>query len=263
MKPLNEILGKAEYKPMTRLEEAYDEARKYNNQKFDPTHSVDCEKCLNKQYVAVVNTTVEQMFLKPCDCVKQREFNRNLELSGMKHLLEYRINDFVADWDYQQLMKKMAFDYCTKKSDTWLCYLGQSGCGKTHLISAVANHLMKQGEKVLYIAWSEFKKQVTDELLVSKTSKTLEQAKKAQCLVIDDFYKGKVSEFNEEIAYDLINYRYSNKLRTLISSEVMPKQFTGESEAVFGRIKERCKKNIMVIPKDSTKNYRLRMEESE
>lgn len=55
-------------------------------------------------------------------------------------------------------------------------------------------------------------------------------------LYIDDFLKGSNSENSLEIAFDILNYRYNNKLTTLISSELLMNELNAIDAAITGRI---------------------------
>ena len=77
-------------------------------------------------------------------------------------------------------------------------------------------------------------------------------------LYIDDFLKGRFTDTDITLAFDLINYRYNNKLTTIITSELTFSQLMGIDAAIAGRIKERSKGFFMEISKGDDKNFRLK-----
>lgn len=65
-------------------------------------------------------------------------------------------------------------------------------------------------------------------------------------LVLDDFGAAKTSEWNEEINYRLINYRYERELPTLITSNVPPKDLpTALGERVASRVAEMAERVVL------------------
>jgi DNA replication protein DnaC len=139
--------------------------------------------------------------------------------------------------------------------------LGQSGCGKTHLCCAVSNKLIEEGAEVIYMVWNnavkELKRNATDD---ETYSKLFDKYANAEVLYIDDFFKGKITEADITIAFEIINYRYNNPdCVTIISSELLLPDLFNVDEAVAGRILERCGENVIQIKPDINKNYRRKM----
>lgn len=65
-------------------------------------------------------------------------------------------------------------------------------------------------------------------------------------LVLDDFGAAKTSEWNEEINYRLINYRYEREMPTLITSNVPPKDLpTALGERVASRVAEMADRVVL------------------
>ena len=67
---------------------------------------------------------------------------------------------------------------------------------------------------------------------------TFEEARNAPFLVIDDFGKAKRTEWADERMFSLINYRYTNVLPTVITTNTMPSNFQSEwGDALASRIR--------------------------
>jgi len=103
----------------------------------------------------------------------------------------------------------------------WLVLQGVNGCGKTHLAAAIANQLRQEGRSVLFIV-------VTDLLDHLRSSfgpdsrvsydDLFERIKKAPVLVLDDFGEQSSTPWAREKLYQLINYRYNDRLATVITT---------------------------------------------
>lgn len=123
---------------------------------------------------------------------------------------------------------------------------------------AIANNLMAKNIAVLYMPYREIitkiKQIITDEL---EYNRLMGKYKKARVLLIDDFAKGKITESDINIMFEIINYRYLNNKPIIISSELTQERLLDFDEAVGSRIIEMCKnRTIQAIGIEN--NYRLR-----
>jgi DNA replication protein DnaC len=155
-------------------------------------------------------------------------------------------------------------DYANKV-EGWLLFCGQSGSGKTHLCTAVCRHLLMAGEEVRYMPW----RQDIRELKSMESTNQVEALKKLQTapiLFIDDLFKtGRAADgscnptaADVNLAFDIINYRYTKRLPTVISTERSPAELVDIDEAVGGRIVEMAQGHTYCIEKKQGRNYRLR-----
>ena len=122
--------------------QSFDITKDFNNEKGDLNNidGIDCPRCNNKGYILIDDDNgVTQTFV-PCECMKKRKSLRISKESGLGELLKHRVKDFIADADWQKRAKALVIDYIQNATDEWLCILGQSGAGKTHLCSAVCNY---------------------------------------------------------------------------------------------------------------------------
>ncbi|WP_277714590.1 ATP-binding protein [Bacillus atrophaeus] len=132
-----------------------------------------------------------------------------------------------------------------------IALLGQPGSGKTHLLTAAANRLMKtQHVPVVYFPFVEgFTDLKNDfDLLEAKLSRI----KQSGVLFIDDLFKpvnGKprATDWQIEQMYSVINYRYLNHKPILLSSELTVEELVRVDEALGTRIYEMCSDYLVII----------------
>ncbi|MCK9576727.1 MAG: hypothetical protein M0R51_12460, partial [Clostridia bacterium] len=89
---------------------------------------------------------------------------------------------------------------------------------------------------------------------------TINGVQRAKVLYIDDFFKGEKepSSYDTDIAFELLNYRYNNKLTTIISSEYLLDTIMKDYEAIGSRIYELTNTKYLVnLKKDEQKNMRI------
>jgi len=159
--------------------------------------------------------------------------------------------------------KKIAVEYAKvfesikKERSNSIALLGQVGCGKTHLSIAISNALMMGGRGVLYMQYREvimqLKQNVTDQEYYQKE---INKYKTAAVLLIDDLYKGKITDSDYNIMFEIINYRYLKGLPIIVSSEFLTDNLLGRDEAIGSRIIEMCKGRIVEF-EGGELNYRL------
>ncbi len=151
------------------------------------------------------------------------------------------------------------FDKIKNDRNNSILLSGKSGCGKTHLSLALANNLLKKKEvAVVYMPYRDIITSLKQNMLDEDYyRKTLAKYQKAEVLLIDDLLKGKITESDVNIMFELINYRYLNRLPMIISTEYGQRKLLDFDEAIGSRIYEMCKGYVVEI-KGKGNNYRLR-----
>ena len=194
-----------------------------------------------------------------CSCREKRQIIRNAHSSNLGELLQKRFSNFRIEEDWQKVMVKAARDFAAEGGKGWLAMLGQTGCGKTHLCSAAANQLLNMGRKVVYMLWTTDARQLKRLSMEEVYDRMFDRFRKADVLYIDDLFKGKITDADVQLCYDLLNFRYNDsRLTTILSSELSLEQIQAVDGAIAGRIRERCGKNFVTVSPDPNKNWRLR-----
>lgn len=89
----------------------------------------------------------------------------------------------------------------------------------------------------------------------------INEFKKTDVLYIDDLFKQKeIKDADIKLAFELIDYRLRQQLKTIISTELDEDALIECDEALASRIMQISRGFRMVIPRDRNKNYRLRKE---
>lgn len=224
-----------------------------------------CDKCRDTGWIQT-----DKGFAR-CECYETDYINRLWENFGVKPGDVKLLKDYKPYNVQTQKAKEKAAEYITQYKDldkgTGFCLMGQPGAGKTHIILSIGKALLDQKIKVIYMPYleaiRELKANSMDDEYYLKLSNRF---KMTPVLIIDDLFKDKVKKgkLSGEITpadmnhiYPILNYRYSNKLPTLISTECTPNMLIDLDEALAGRILERCTKRFgIVFSKDC--NYRLK-----
>ena len=232
-----------------------------------------CPECNNKGLVSIpflddAGYWREQSVF--CKCRKIRRAIRRLNKSGLKHLIEdYTFERYKAEEAWQKAVKDAALRFVEDEDHNWFFIGGATGCGKTHICTAISGHYLNRGKEVRYMLWRDDVVNLRGNADPEVREKAMREFKEAEVLYIDDLFKsGKkdgepqsptVSDIN--VAFELLNYRYNNpELVTIISSECRTQDVLDIDEATGGRIVERAVHygyGINIKP-DRAKNYRLK-----
>ncbi len=203
---------------------------------------------------------------KECECRSLRIAEEKLKASGVSE--EFRKKTF-ENFDYEKSIETMeafmkAKSYIknfeevriTRKNS--MMFVGQVGSGKTHLAIAISNVLLDKGIGVIYMPYRDsitnLKQSIRDE---ENYQREISKYKNAQVLLIDDLFgKGRITESDINIMYEIVNYRYFKNLPILTTSEKTVDALIEIDEAIGSRLYEMSKNYLAEIVGDKL-NYRI------
>lgn len=216
-----------------------------------------CYKCRDRTFILIDNEAV------PCECRAIRQAEEILSKSGISeefrnkrfNNFNYTIENQIYEAYKEAYMYAKNFKSLEKEIDNSIMFMGQVGAGKSHLSLAIANELMDNGVGVVYMSYREvitrLKQNIMDEVYYHRV---MGKYKNARVLLIDDLFKGKVTESDVNIMFELLNFRYFNKLPLIVSCEMDVGMILNVDEAIGSRLVEMCK---CVELKGKKLNYRM------
>lgn len=216
-----------------------------------------CNKCRDLTFI--INDGVAT----PCECRAVKEAKDILRKSGISeefrnkrfNNFNYTIENQVYEAYKEAYMYTKNFKSLEKERCNSIMFMGQVGSGKTHLSLAIANELMDSGVGVVYMSYREvitrLKQNIMDEVYYHRV---MGKYKNARVLLIDDLFKGKITESDINIVFELLNFRYFNKLPVIVSCEMDVNRILNIDEAIGSRLVEMCD---IVEVKGRKLNYRM------
>lgn len=227
---------------------------------------MSCEKCNGTGFIAYTENGYQ--FAKECDCRAKMITEIRLKASGISEAFQRKTLDGFDTKGHKTLIdaKNKAVDFVNnygeyeKNVNNSIMFLGTPGCGKTHLSLAIANKLLnEQGVGCLYMPYRETMtelKQLNMSLDKKKYDEMMYKLTTARLLIIDDLYKGSVTEADLNYIFQIINQRYLNQLPFICSSEKRVSDILGYDEAIGSRLIEQAKNRIVYI-EDKRLNHRI------
>lgn len=239
-------------------EEFEKEKVKWLNDEVGSLRGYDCNVCKNKGFIYFWEDG--RRITKDCKCKTTRRCISEMKKSGLeKSISDYTFDSYIAAQDWQKAIKDAAVKYSNSYSGNWFLIAGQSGCGKTHICTAICRKLLLDGVAVRYIPWVDTVNKLKAATMDGeKRGELINEIKKAAFLYVDDLYKLSSSEADKRIAFEIFNYRIINKLPTMISTEYSFSQLNDIDEAIAGRLTDQAGDYCLFIGKDIKKNYRYR-----
>lgn len=219
---------------------------------------VDCPVCHNTGYITHFDND-GCLWSRECKCMEVRR--------SLKHIRDSKLGDLVEQYTlagYQtpdadtEVVKQKANDYIRDDSERkkWFFICGKPGTGKTHICVGICSALINKGMSVRYMLWRDDARKLKS--VVNKQAEyddLMQPFKDCAVLYIDDFLKGTVTDADINVAFELLNYRYNQNKRTIISTERTGAEIARYDNALGSRIIQRAGEFYTMAP---LTNWRLK-----
>lgn len=243
------------------------QAQSQNTTSHALNNTYKCNKCHDTGFIEYDGVW------RRCECyeldyAKRLWSNYGVNPKDIKMLKEYEpYNDITKQAREKAIDYIKSFNDIEKHRENNFCLMGQSGAGKTHIITAIGKALLDKKISVVYMPYLEAIRELKScSMDLEYYEKLINKYKRARVLIFDDLFKDKIRQGNligdlkesdMKHIYPILNYRYLNYLPTLISTECTPQLLIKLDEALAGRILECCGKRFGVVFKNDC-NYRLK-----
>lgn len=208
--------------------------------------------------------------LEICVCrradVGQQVRDRLYSISHLDELKELTFESFqphgrqgLGELHTQSLER--AFNYAFQYARSlkgWLLFQGKYGCGKTHLAAAIANFAVTMGVPTLFLTVPDLLDTIrfSYDAPDSSFEERFEEIKNSSLLVLDDFGTQNATDWAQEKLFQIINYRYINKLPLVITTNL-------SLDEIEARIRSRLQDPELVSTvKISAPDYRRPMDDT-
>ncbi len=170
--------------------------------------------------------------LFPCACraaeLRQRRAAALVAVNDLKGLERFTFENFRPEGhglpvDRQDNLRR-AYDVARAyalKPRGWLVIRGGYGCGKTHLAAAIANTCLDRGLPVLFVTVPDLLDHLRAAFAPTSEepyAERFDEIRTAPLLILDDLGTEQSTPWALEKLFQLLNYRYLNRLPTVITT---------------------------------------------
>ena len=215
---------------------------------IDPADGLlHCGKCRTPKQCKITSLGAERVFSCLCECKKKEQDaeKQRKKAEGMNEIRKACFNStslISATFDNDDGDNKMLMQVCHKYaekfslSSDWLLLYGNCGTGKSFAAACICNELLSRGFSARFVTVSEIEKE-----LFSAENKTyiFAELNKVDILCIDDFGAERDTEYMQQIVYDLIDGRLKSGKPCVITTNLMPKDFSAPKNFTVRRIYSR------------------------
>ncbi|MCB0118954.1 MAG: ATP-binding protein [Anaerolineales bacterium] len=205
-----------------------------------PLGDPNCPHCGGAGYVRYDVPVGHEKFgkLETCVCrardVAEAARSRLFAMSNLNRLSHLTFENFNSSGnDKAKFMSgqerenlRVAFDASeefARLPKGWLLLEGGYGCGKTHLAAAIANFAVNVGMPTLFITVPDLLDSLRFAYDDPETTfeQRFEEIRNSGLLILDDFGTQNATPWAQEKLFQIINFRYINKLPTVITTNLM------------------------------------------
>jgi DNA replication protein DnaC len=224
----------------------------------------DCPHCRGIGFLRLDVPVGHEKFgrLEPCVCraneITENARQRLYELSNLERLSHLTFENFnplgnpkakhaITQVEKGSLIEaKAACEDFARELNGWILLEGTYGSGKTHLAAAIANQSVSQNVPTLFITPSDLLDRLRSGYSSSEMGfdERFDEIRNVRLLVIDDFGTQNITSWGQEKLFQLLNYRYINKLPMVITTNLI-------LDEIEGRIRSR------LMDQDLVKHIRI------
>ena len=169
--------------------------------------------------------------------VKTSDMARFTIATGLKR--EYTIDNFVvgSNNDLAVSVAKAVIENPGKKYNPFFLY-GGSGLGKTHLVMAIGNELLRRNPnmRILYVPINHFYTEFVNAVRNGRMDGFRKKYQKLDLLIIDDFQFIVGKEKSQEEFFNIFNDMYQANKQIIVTSDRLPSQIKTVDERLASRL---------------------------
>lgn len=174
-----------------------------------------------------------------------------------------RIDHLLASSGVPRIYEKISFDEYKETQDNrkaieaahWIIkddadasvYLyGSKGTGKTMLSCVITNEIARRGKAVVFSSVPDLMADIRASFKAGNTDEVINSIKNAPILILDDLGAERATEWVGEQIFAIINARYADKRKTIITSNFAPDELAAhfadktQGERIVSRIYGMC-----------------------
>lgn len=222
----------------------------------------DCTACGNKRFIVGAAGG-----LKPCPSCDVAltwrihavsAFSSRSDLTRGQRFANFRTSLDGEESAVLRRCLRAAEKFAEAPDGQWLVLWGERGCGKSHLCAAVDNHLLAMHVAVLYITMPDLLGALRQAMDLDRNTEQesysgrMRTFKTASVLILDDLGAENSSPWSDSVLFELLDYRYRQRMPTMIATNVDPDHF---DPRIASRMQDKA---FSVVLANTAPDYRRR-----
>jgi len=195
--------------------------------------SKSAPKVRPREIIATKPTQIKEKTTRLKDTIKSSK-NTSTGLSD-----KYTMESFIvgSNNDVAAAAAKSIIDNPGTRCNPFFLY-GGSGLGKTHLVQAIGNALIKKNPsfKVFYTPISDFYSEFVDAVRSGKGKEFSQKFQELDCLIVDDFQQIIGKEKSQEEFFNIFNHLHQLNKQIIVTSDRLPSQIESVDERLASRL---------------------------
>ena len=194
-------------------------------------NSLKAKKIINNSYLNIFNEVIKLIFNKKLK-LNITTLNKNITTTSPKkiNILKKNIFDNYVECDFNREVIKMAKQIVKKPGKFSPFFItAKSGLGKTHLLHAIGNEVLKNNLSVIYIEPNKFTKNI--QMLSRKGGSSIsdyaDSFKEFDFLLFDDIQNLGDRSVTLRVLLEIINNQINNEKQIVIVSDKLAQELSG------------------------------------
>lgn len=192
-----------------------------------------------------------------CDPCKKKSYEQHLEeekkeayknragkrCCGYQNVVAYHdkkavdLNSLVKQYDWQEPFIRFIYDICAGTETYGALLTGPPGTGKTLLAKIIHNELIKQYRDTTFIKAVDLTQVIRKETLKAEEYRDVtREFKNVPMLIVDDYGTQKNTDFVRETMYSIFDYRYEQRMQTILTTNMSPDEMSKVEPRLYSRI---------------------------
>jgi DNA replication protein DnaC len=194
--------------------------------------ALECQICGGSGWV--IEEVNGRRFAKRCRCQFESFSRAYLSSSGIPaRYRECKFKNYKPRTPHQLRALKLCreFFFLYPFAEKGLLLYGPPGTGKTHLAAATLRNVIEyKGLKGVFCDFRNLLIELRNSFSSSEsTGEILDSVRKAPLLILDDVGAERNTEWAKEILAEIVNYRYTQNLPTIITTNLRFDRYTEDS----------------------------------
>lgn len=194
----------------------------------------ECDKCKEEAYQQHIQMEAREKYLAgttKCCGYQNKKVAHNSKLVSL--------SDITYEAPWQAAVIDYMMRVCEGEEKRGLFLAGTTGIGKTFLAKILNNELHDQSRPVCFLKAVDLAMALRKETFGDNYKEVIKDFRNVETLIVDDFGTQKNTEFVKESIFSILDYRYENRKRTIITTNLSLDDLEQDDRRLSSRFRDK------------------------